>query len=77
MSTAHEAPGLPEMHDEAGDSPPWLPRLGILLLLSVGVWLATTSLEPAAPAEHDADAAEDAQAEEAPAAKADEEAPKE
>ncbi|MBX3247201.1 MAG: hypothetical protein KF901_08475 [Myxococcales bacterium] len=29
----HHAPGLPEIHDEAADTPMWLPLLGLGLLI--------------------------------------------
>jgi hypothetical protein len=28
---AHPPPGIPEVHDEAGDTPSWVPRLGVAL----------------------------------------------
>ena len=40
MSHAHTPPQLPEVTDEAGDSPRWLPWLGIALfvLMVAYVW---------------------------------------
>ncbi|MEO0325227.1 MAG: hypothetical protein AAF447_19880, partial [Myxococcota bacterium] len=32
-------PALPEVHDEAGDTPLWLPALGAALLAAVGLFL--------------------------------------
>lgn len=32
---AHPPPGIPEVKDEAGDSPPWLPKLGVGLAVAV------------------------------------------
>lgn len=35
---AHPAPGLPEVKDEAGDTPSWVPKLGVGLgLLFAGL----------------------------------------
>jgi|GEM_PF-6912472 len=37
MGHAHTPPELPEITDEAGDSPTWLPLLGVLLFaLGIG-----------------------------------------
>jgi hypothetical protein len=33
------APGLPEVHDEAGDTPMWVPILGAVLLVLGGFWV--------------------------------------
>lgn len=40
MSHAHTPPQLPEVTDEAGDSPRWLPWLGVALfvLMVAYVW---------------------------------------
>lgn len=32
MSETHEPPGLPNVVDEAGDTPSWVPKLGLALL---------------------------------------------
>ena len=37
---AHPAPGIPEVKDEAGDSPTWLPKLGVLLGLALAGLIA-------------------------------------
>lgn len=29
----HAPPGIPEVHDEAGDTPAWVPRLGAVLFI--------------------------------------------
>jgi hypothetical protein len=37
---AHPAPGIPDVHDEAGETPAWVPRLGVALgLVLVGLVL--------------------------------------
>jgi len=36
---AHPAPGLPEVHDEAGDTPLWVPIVGATLLVLGGMWV--------------------------------------
>lgn len=35
----HHAPGLPEIHDEAADTPMWLPLLGLTLFALVALLL--------------------------------------
>jgi hypothetical protein len=47
MSHAHTPPELPEVTDEAGDTPSWIPLLGIaLFVLMVGwVWWAHRAAE--------------------------------
>lgn len=71
MSASHEAPGLPEVKDEAGDSPRWLPWLGVgLFCLAAMLVAARLSLEPkpGAPGQDAAAGEQDAPAEgEAPA----------
>jgi hypothetical protein len=55
MGHAHTPPELPEISDEAGDTPRWVPLLGALLLvLSVGaiVWCHTGGDESAESAAH-------------------------
>ena len=53
---AHPAPGIPEVKDEAGDTPSWVPKVGILvvgamLALIAYALLPATSASPAdAPA---------------------------
>lgn len=32
---AHPPPGLPEVKDEAGDTPPWVPKLGVVVVLGL------------------------------------------
>ncbi len=63
MGHAHTPPELPEITDEAGDSPKWLPGLGLALFVvaALGITLchgdsggegeaaAETAQEPAAP----------------------------
>ena len=45
MSDDSQQGGLPEVHDEAGDTPRWVPLLGftllLLLLLKMGISAAT------------------------------------
>lgn len=36
--TPHPAPGLPTVHDEAADTPMWIPILGVTLFLLFGGW---------------------------------------
>jgi hypothetical protein len=57
----HHAPGLPEIHDEAADTPMWLPMLGLAIFAIVALFLITRA------AIEDASAELDATAEEAPA----------
>jgi hypothetical protein len=47
MSHAHTPPELPEVTDEAGDTPRWVPLLGaVLFVLMVGyVWYAHRTAE--------------------------------
>jgi hypothetical protein len=42
MSHAHTPPELPDVTDEAGDTPSWVPMLGLVIfVLSVGyIWWA-------------------------------------
>lgn len=37
----HHAPGLPEIHDEAADTPMWLPMLGLAIFAVVALFLIT------------------------------------
>lgn len=49
MSASHEPPGIPEVHDEAGDSPRWLPWLGVAVFCLLAALVVTrTSPEPQA-----------------------------
>jgi len=60
------APGLPEIQDEAADTPMWVPVLGMSLFVLVALWLVissaledeTETLEPP-PVEATAEAAAD------------------
>ncbi|MCB9614655.1 MAG: hypothetical protein H6721_09600 [Sandaracinus sp.] len=36
---SHHAPGLPEIHDEAADTPMWLPMLGLGLFVLLSLFL--------------------------------------
>ena len=49
MSHAHTPPQLPEVTDEAGDSPRWLPLLGVALfvLMVAYVWWSHRQSEAA------------------------------
>jgi len=54
-AAAPEAPALPEVHDEAGDTPWWVPVLGLVLavlVVALLVWRAKTA-EPT-PEQQDA-----------------------
>ncbi|MGE0789650.1 MAG: hypothetical protein AB7S26_28515 [Sandaracinaceae bacterium] len=73
-SDSHDVPGeLPQLRDEAADSPLWLPALGLTILLLgavVIVWRGATSEttdDAAETAEEAAPADEPAPAEEPPA----------
>ncbi len=62
-----QAPTLPEIHDEAGDSPMSLPLLGLGLFLGyVSLMVVMGVFQDAEPPAEDAPAAENAAAEEAP-----------
>ncbi len=44
MSDAHDhAVGLPEIHDEAGDTPMWVPALGLGLLILATLYMVFSS----------------------------------
>jgi len=44
MSDDHASPpGLPEIHDEAADTPMWVPLLGLSLLVLATLYLVITS----------------------------------
>ncbi|MCU0671264.1 MAG: hypothetical protein MUE69_00580 [Myxococcota bacterium] len=67
----HHAPGLPEIHDEAADTPMWLPMLGLAIFAIVALFLITRAAIEDASAELDATGAVEAPADEAaPAAPA-------
>jgi len=59
MSHAHTPPELPDVTDEAGDTPSWVPVLGVVIfVLSVaGVWWAHHAAE-AQPEDGQAQAAQ-------------------
>jgi hypothetical protein len=40
MSHSHEPPGLPTVVDEAGDTPNWVPLLGLLLAVGLALLIA-------------------------------------
>jgi len=40
MSETHDPPHVPDVVDEAADTPPWLPKVGVALLLAVVVYVA-------------------------------------
>ncbi len=50
--SAHEAPGLPQITDEAGDTPMWVPILGLTLLALMALVFAyeVNTAEPAGEA---------------------------
>lgn len=51
MSNTHEPPGLPKVVDEAADTPPWVPKLGLALLAAVVLYVvAMRVIEPASDA---------------------------
>lgn len=55
MSDAAHRPHLPEVRDEAADTPSWVPLLGLALLAVVALWMVarahTSETQPPAPAE--------------------------
>jgi hypothetical protein len=55
---AHPAPGLPEVHDEAGDTPSWVPKLGFVVVIGLLALLAYALAPLQAPAS-DAPAADE------------------
>jgi hypothetical protein len=55
---AHPPPGLPDVKDEAGDTPPWVPKLGILLGLLLAGLIAFSIVRSEQAATHDAPAAD-------------------
>jgi hypothetical protein len=59
MGHAHTPPELPEITDEAGDSPKWLPWLGVALFVLGSGWIAISHGTHAEEAGSDADAAQE------------------
>lgn len=55
---AHPPPGIPEIKDEAGDTPPWVPKLGVFVVLTL-VALIAYALIPLKPAAEEAPAADE------------------
>ena len=53
----HHAPGLPEIHDEAADTPMWLPLLGLALFTLAALVLIIRAAVADASAELGAEAA--------------------
>lgn len=53
---AHPPPGLPEVKDEAGDTPSWVPKLGIFVVLGL-VGLLVYAFAPLRAPANDAPAA--------------------
>jgi len=47
----HHAPGLPEIHDEAADTPMWLPTLGLAIFAIVALFLIARAAVEDASAE--------------------------
>ena len=57
---AHPPPGIPEVKDEAGDSPAWLAKLGVVLGLAFAALVAFMVMQAQkAPAPADAPAADE------------------
>lgn len=57
----HEPPRLPDIRDEAADTPNWVPLVGLALLtLAVLYFGIRGSIAPASPAETDAEVAAEA-----------------
>ena len=67
MSESKDPPRLPEIVDEAGQTPSWVPWLGFVLLLVFMVFVGASQVHPAPKPEEPA-AAEPAAEEAAPAA---------
>ena len=44
MSDAHEPPSIPDVVDEAAATPPWLPRVGLVLLGLVLAYVVITQV---------------------------------
>jgi hypothetical protein len=64
---AHPPPGLPEVKDEAGDTPSWVPKLGVVVVLGL-IGLLVYAFAPLQAPASDAPAAhEQTEAEEKPA----------
>jgi hypothetical protein len=61
------AHGLPEIHDEAADTPMWVPVLGLALFAFLALFLIVRAAIDDASAELNVVTGEDAPAEEAPA----------
>ncbi len=57
MGHAHTPPELPEISDEAGDSPKWLPWAGVALFAPGIGWIAVCHVGHADEAGSEADAA--------------------
>jgi hypothetical protein len=55
---AHPPPGLPEIKDEAGNTPPWVPKLGVVVVLAL-IALIAYGLIPMQPAAEEAPAADE------------------
>jgi len=55
---AHPAPGLPEVKDEAGDTPSWVPKVGVVVVIALLALLAY-ALAPIQPPATDAPAADE------------------
>lgn len=62
MGHAHTPPELPEITDEAGDSPKWLPWLGVILFALGSGWIAVCHVGHADEAGGEADVAQDSAA---------------
>lgn len=56
---AHPAPGIPEVKDEAGNSPTWLPKLGVGLGLVLAALIAFLIVQAQKDAPADAPAADE------------------
>jgi hypothetical protein len=55
---AHPPPGLPEVKDEAGDTPPWVPKLGVFLGLLLAGLIVFSIMRSKTAATDDAPAAD-------------------
>lgn len=57
---AHPPPGIPTVKDEAGDTPPWVPKLGVALGLALLVFAVFLAAQARRTADEAAPAADEA-----------------
>lgn len=49
MGDANQVPTLPDVQDEAGDTPMWVPAMGVAVLFVLAVWAVWPSSPDTAP----------------------------